>query len=78
MLNIPSCGSHGGLKMDKRNYSKKEMERIIRRYCVELVKYGYIGPGVDVPSTEEGSRAWHMDLLKDTYQTLYGLNDINQ
>lgn len=53
--------------MDKRNFSKKEIERIIRRYCVELVKYDYIGPGVDVPSTEEGSRSWHMDLLKDTY-----------
>lgn len=41
--------------MDKNSYSKGEIERIVRRYTIELVKYNYIGPGIDVAAGEEGS-----------------------
>ena len=63
--------------MDTNSYSKGEVERILRRYTVELTKYNYIGPGVDVATGEEGSNQWHMDIIKDTYMTLYGMQEIN-
>ena len=40
-------------------------------------KYKFIGPQVDVPAPEHGTSNWHMDMIRDTYQTLYGMNDIN-
>jgi glutamate dehydrogenase (NAD(P)+) len=53
------------------------MERVLRRFTVEMSKYNFIGPGIDVPAPEGGSTSWHMDLIKDTYHTLYGFKDIN-
>ena len=53
--------------MDPKKYSKNEMERVIRRYTVELQKYKFIGPGIDVPGPEAGSDEHTMDTMKDTY-----------
>ena len=50
----------------------------MRRFTIEMAKYNFIGPGIDVPAPEEGSSSWHMDIIKDTYHTLYGFNDINR
>ncbi len=44
---------------------------------IELSKYNFAGPGIDVSAPEEGSNNWHMDMIKDTYHTIYGFNDIN-
>ena len=49
----------------------------MRRYTVELTKYNFIGPGIDVPGPDVGTTTWHMDKMKDTYHTLFGMNDIN-
>lgn len=44
---------------------------------IEMVKYGFIGPHIDVPGPEKGSTRHHMDYIKDIYQTIYGNKDIN-
>ena len=41
--------------MNPKHYSTKEMDRVVRRYTVELQKYKFMGPGRDVPGPEEGS-----------------------
>ena len=51
--------------------------RVIRRYTIELAKYNFIGPGRDVPGPDVGTGTWHMDIMKDTYHTLYGMTDFN-
>lgn len=76
-VEVPFGGAKGGLKMDPRKFSKAEMERAIRRYTMELAKYNFIGPGIDVPGPDVGTSEWHMDIMKDTYHTLYGLKDFN-
>ncbi len=77
LLEIPFGGAKGGLKIDIKNYSQAEIDRIIRRYTIEMSKYNFIGPGIDVPAPEFGSNSHDMDIMADTYHTLYGMNDIN-
>lgn len=77
VVEVPYGGAKGGLKMDPAKFSKSETERLMRRYTIELTKYNFIGPGIDVPGPDVGTTTWHMDMMKDTYHTLYGMTDIN-
>ena len=77
VVEVPFGGAKGGLKMDQSKYSKREMERVLRRYTIELKKYNFIGAGIDVPGPDVGTTEWHMDIMKDTYHTLYGMQDFN-
>lgn len=62
--------------MDPKNYSKNEIERVLRRYTIELSKYSFIGPSIDVPGPDVGTGAWHMDVMKYQYGQL-NTRDIN-
>lgn len=77
VVEVPYGGAKGGLKLDQKDYSMAEVERLMRRYTIELTKYNFIGPGIDVPGPDVGTTTWHMDKMKDTYHTLFGMNDIN-
>lgn len=78
VVEVPYGGAKGGIKMDQSKFSKEEVERVIRRYTIEMTKYNFIGPGRDVPGPDVGTTTWHMDKMKDTYHTLYGMQDFNE
>ncbi|MEM9202930.1 MAG: Glu/Leu/Phe/Val dehydrogenase [Actinomycetota bacterium] len=73
LVGIPYGGAKGGVAIDPRNYSRTELERIVRRFTHSLGEN--IGPEHDIPAPDVGTNAEMMGWMMDTYLNSRAGND---
>ncbi|MFC4456451.1 Glu/Leu/Phe/Val dehydrogenase [Deinococcus sonorensis] len=64
-VNLPYGGGKGGIRIDPRNYSQGEIERLTRRYTTEIGLI--IGPEKDIPAPDVNTNPNIMAWMMDTY-----------
>ena len=65
LLNLPLGGAKGGVCVDPRKLSKRELERLTRRYTAEIINF--IGPDMDIPAPDINTNPQIMAWIMDTY-----------
>ena len=76
IINVPFGGSKGGLKINPADWSKKEIEKITRRFAQELIKRDLISPSMNVPAPDIGTSSTEMAWIADEYRKINPV-DIN-
>lgn len=67
---IPFGGGKGGVSVDPKKLSKKELERLTRGYTKKL--YKFVGPKVDVPAPDVYTNAQTMSWFYDEFSRIAG------
>lgn len=64
-VDVPFGGAKGGIRINPRLYSAREIERVTRRYIHEISMI--IGPELDIPAPDMNTNAQTMAWMADTY-----------
>jgi len=64
-VNLPFGGAKGGIRVDPKQLSQKELEKLTRRYTSEIGII--IGPHQDIPAPDVNTNAQIMAWMMDTY-----------
>ncbi len=76
IIEVPYGGSKGALKINPKDWTKAEIEKITRRFAQELIKRDLIHPAQNVPAPDVGTGAEEMAWIADEYRRIYP-TDIN-
>lgn len=70
IMNLPFGGAKGAVRINPREYSPAELQRITRRYVSEIIDV--IGPDRDIPAPDLGTDEQVMAWIMDTYSQQKG------
>jgi len=70
LMNLPYGGAKGGIRVNPRDLSHRELEAISRRYMQEMIPF--IGPYTDIPGPDMGTNEQVMAWFMDTYSAQVG------
>ena len=65
LIGLPFGGAKGGVRIDPTRLSRTELQRITRRYTMEIIEM--IGPDRDIPAPDMGTDEQTMAWMMDTY-----------
>jgi glutamate dehydrogenase (NAD(P)+) len=69
-VNLPYGGAKGGIRVEPKQLSRKELERLTRRYTSEIGVI--IGPQQDIPAPDVNTNPQVMAWMMDTYSMNVG------
>ncbi len=69
-VNLPYGGAKGGIRLDPKTLSMKELEKVTRRYTSEIGII--IGPQQDIPAPDVNTNGQIMAWMMDTYSMNVG------
>ncbi len=72
VVNIPYGGAKGGVRVDPRALSRKEKERITRKFVDQI--HEIIGPDKDIPAPDMGTNAETMSWIRNQWEKYHGFN----
>lgn len=70
IADIPYGGAKGAVKVNTKKLSRREIEKLTRRYVSEIAII--IGPNEDIPAPDMGTNAQTMAWIMDTYSMQRG------
>jgi len=70
LLNLPLGGAKGGVCVDPSKLSKRELERLTRRFTAEIINM--IGPDIDIPAPDINTNPQIMAWIMDVYSMQKG------
>lgn len=70
LMDLPYGGGKGGIACDPRSMSRGELERLTRRFTMEIMPF--ISPEIDVMAPDMGTNEQTMAWITDTYSSRTG------
>jgi len=70
LIGLPYGGAKGGVRVNPRSLSRRELEHLTRRYTTEIMLL--IGPDLDIPAPDLGTDEQTMAWMMDTYSMTQG------
>ncbi len=72
VVNIPYGGAKGGIAVDPKEFSDKEMERLSRAFVDGI--HDIIGPDTDIPAPDMGTTHEVMAWIRNQWEKYHGFN----
>jgi glutamate dehydrogenase (NAD(P)+) len=72
VVNLPYGGAKGGIAVDPRGLTPRELERLTRRFVQQI--HDLIGPYTDIPAPDVNTNAQVMAWIMDEYSKMHGFS----
>jgi glutamate dehydrogenase (NAD(P)+) len=72
VVNVPYGGAKGGISIDPKQFSQRELERITRKFVDEI--HDLFGPDTDIPAPDMGTGPETMAWIANQYEKYHGFS----